>query len=98
MRRVFLFVVLTAIFAAVTSAQAVEASCEFRKCMSICRSDNESGCAGMCGRIVSLCKQLVPKSERMRNARRSNSAHEPVEVDGRAQSPSAERTIRDRRL
>jgi hypothetical protein len=97
MLRVFLFVFLSAIFAAVTSTHGLEASCDFRKCMSIC-GEYESGCAGMCGKIISLCKQMKPKPERTRNARRSNSTHESVEVGGRPQNSSAERTIRDRRL
>ncbi len=67
MRRVFLFIFAATIFVAATSAHGVEASCDFRKCMSICRSEYESGCTGMCGRIISLCKQLVLKPERRGN-------------------------------
>ena len=86
MRHVFFFVFAIVLFTAVGSAHTFEASCDLRKCMDICRNEYESGCAGMCGRIISLCKQLVLKPERTRSARRTNgSPHdEPVELDARA--------------
>ena len=64
MRRVFPFVFAATVFMAVTSAHGVEASCDLGKCMRICSSEYDSGCADMCGRIISLCRQLVPKPER----------------------------------
>ena len=86
MRHGCFFVFAIALFIATSSAHAFEASCDLRKCMDICRSEYESGCAGMCGRIISLCKQLVLKPERTRNERRTNgSPHDdPVELDARA--------------
>jgi len=88
MRRVFPFVFATAILLAVTSTQATEATCDLNKCMSICRSEYGSGCAGMCGRIISLCKQLVPKPERTRSARRnySHRLHGHLKLDSQARS------------
>lgn len=84
MRRVFHFVFAATVFVAVTSAHGVEASCDLNKCMNICRSEYESGCTSMCGRIISLCKRLVLKPERARNARRFNgSPHEPIALDAR---------------
>lgn len=88
MHRVYLFCFAVALFITVTSAHGFEASCDFRKCMNICRSEYESGCAGMCSRIISLCKQLVSKPEWVRNARRANSfPHVPVELGVRARGP-----------
>jgi hypothetical protein len=85
MCRVYLFVFAAAGFVAATSAHGLEASCDLSKCMSICRSDYESGCAGMCGRIISLCKQLVLKPKRMRGAwQPDGTLHEPVELGARA--------------
>jgi hypothetical protein len=84
MRHVVFFVFAIVLFIAVSSAHAFEASCDLRKCMDICRSEYESGCAGMCGRIISLCKQLVFKPERTRNARHANSAHRHIKLDARA--------------
>jgi hypothetical protein len=85
MRRVFPIYFAAVVVVAATSAHALEASCDFRKCMSICRSEYESGCARMCGRIISLCRQLVVKPERLRSARRPNtSPHEPFALYFRA--------------
>ena len=86
MRHVCFSVFAIALFIAMTSAHAFEASCDLRKCMNICRSEYESGCAGMCGRIISLCKQLVLKPERTRNARRSYSSRGGVKLDAQARS------------
>ena len=85
MRHACLFFFAITFFVAMTSAHAREASCDFRECMNICRSEYESGCTSMCGRIISLCRQLVPKPERTRSARRSFSfsQHEPVELGAR---------------
>ena len=87
MRRIFLSVFAAAIFVGATSAHGEEASCDLSKCMSVCRSEYESGCDGMCGRIISLCRQLVPKPERTRSARRSFSPRESIKVDAQARSP-----------
>jgi hypothetical protein len=86
MRHVLFFVFAIVLFIAVSSAHAFEASCDLRKCMDICRSEYESGCAGMCGRIISLCKQLVLKPERTRNARRSHSSRGDIKLDAQARS------------
>jgi hypothetical protein len=61
MRHARSFIFAIAIFIVVMPAHAFEASCDFRKCMSICRSEYEAGCAGMCGRIISLCRRLMLK-------------------------------------
>jgi hypothetical protein len=84
MRHARSFVLVIAIFIVVTPAQAFEASCDFRKCMSICRDEYESGCAGMCGRIISLCRQLVLKPERTRSARGSSQGN--MKRDAQARS------------
>ena len=86
MRRIFLFVFAAAVFVAATSAHGEEASCDLSKCMSICLSEYEAGCTGMCGRIISLCRQLVSKPERTRSARRSFGARERIKVDAQARS------------
>ena len=86
MRRVTIFAFVATVFAAATSAHAFEASCDFRKCMNICRSEYGSGCAGMCGRIISLCKQLVVKPVRARNARRAYGAGERIKLDAQVRS------------
>jgi hypothetical protein len=88
MRRIFLFVFAAAALIA-AQARAEEASCDLRKCMSICRNDYESGCAGMCGRIISLCRQLVAKPERTRNARRSQSSRGDIKLDAQARIAAA---------
>ena len=80
MRRIFLFVFAAAALIA-AQARAGEASCDLRKCMSICRSDYETGCARMCGRIISLCRQLVAKPERARNTRRAYGARGRIYLD-----------------
>ena len=42
----------------------------------------------MCGRIISLCKQLVPKPKRTRGAwQPDGTLHEPVELGARAKVP-----------
>lgn len=69
-----------------TPAQAFEASCDFRKCMIICRGEYESGCAGMCGRIISLCRELVVKPERPRNVQRVYRAHGRMKLDAQVRS------------
>ena len=84
MRRICLLAFVATVLVAATSAHAFEASCDFRKCMTICRSEYESGCTGMCGRIISLCRQLVLKPERTRSARHANSAHKHIKLDARA--------------
>jgi hypothetical protein len=86
MRHVCLFVSAIAFFIGVTSVRALEASCDYRECMNICRNEYEPGCTGMCSRIISLCRQLVPKPERTRNARRSFSARENIKVNAQARS------------
>ena len=88
MRRVCFFVFAAAIFVAATLAYGEEASCHYRECMNICRNEYEPGCAGMCGRIISLCRQLVPKTERTRSARRSFSSRESIKVNAQARSAS----------
>ena len=87
MRRIFLSVFAAAIFVAATSAHGEEASCDLSKCMSICLSEYEAGCTGMCDRIISLCRQLTVKPERTRNARRAYGSRESVKVDAQARSP-----------
>jgi hypothetical protein len=55
--------------------------------MTICRGEYEPGCAGMCGRIISLCKQLVLKPETLsRGAKRlrRNSSREGKQIDSDA--------------
>ena len=86
MRRVCLFVFAAAIFVAATSAHGEEVSCDYRECMNICRSKYEPGCVRMCGRIISLCKQLVPKPERTRNAQRAFSARGHIGLYAQARS------------
>ena len=86
MRRVCFFVFAAAVFVAATSAHGGEASCDYRECMNICRNEYEPGCTGMCGRIISLCRQLVPKPERTRSARRSFSSRESIRVNAQARS------------
>jgi hypothetical protein len=84
MRHTRSFIFAIAIFMIATPGQAFEASCSFRKCMTICRGEYESGCAGMCGRIISLCRQLVLKPETLsRGAKRlrRNSSHEGKQID-----------------
>ena len=86
MRRIFLFVFTIVLFIDVGAAHAFGASCDFRKCMNICRSEYDAGCTSMCGRIISLCKQLVLKPERTRSARRSFGARGNIEPDAQARS------------
>jgi hypothetical protein len=78
------FVFAIAVFVALTPAHAFEASCDFRECMNICRSEYEPGCTGMCARIISRCRQLVPKLERMRSARRSYNSRGDIKLDAQA--------------
>lgn len=80
MRCAFRFVLAAAVLVTLASVHAEEASCDFRQCMNICRSNYESGCAGMCGRIISLCNRLVSKPQRTRNARRNDSRHLPEQT------------------
>ena len=87
MRHARSFIFAIAIFMIATPAQGFEASCSFRKCMTICRGEYESGCAGMCGRIISLCRQLVLKQETLsRSAKRlrRNSSREGKQIDSGA--------------
>jgi hypothetical protein len=86
MRHARSFVFAIAIFIVVTPALAFEASCDSRKCMVICRDEYESGCAGMCGRIISLCRQLVLKPERPRNVKRVYRAHGRMKLDAQARN------------
>jgi hypothetical protein len=86
MRHAFLFAFAAWIFVAVTSAHGVEASCDQNKCMNICRSEYESGCAGMCGRIISLCRELVLKPEHARSTRRAHSAYRQINLDAQDRS------------
>lgn len=86
MRRVCFFVFAATVFVAATLAHGEEASCDYRECMNICRNEYEPGCTGMCSRIISLCRQLVPKPERTRSARRSFSPRESIKVDAQARS------------
>jgi hypothetical protein len=86
MCRVCFFVFVTVLFIAVSPGHAFEASCDLRKCMDICRNEYESGCAGMCGRIISLCRQLVQKPERTRSARHSVIPRGNIEPDAQARS------------
>lgn len=68
-------------------AHAFEASCDFRKCMSICRREYEAGCAGMCGRIISLCRRLMLKQATLsRGAKRlrRNSSRKGKQIDSDA--------------
>jgi len=80
MRCALRFVLAIAVFVVSASAHAQEASCDFRQCMNICRSGYESGCTGMCGRIISLCNRLVSKPQRTRNARRNDSRRLPEQI------------------
>ncbi len=80
------FALAIAIFIVATPAQAFEASCDFRKCMTICRGEYESGCGGMCGRIISLCRQLVLKPGRTRSARGAYSSQGNMKLDAQARS------------
>jgi hypothetical protein len=82
MRQVSILVFAGVLFTTASSVHSLEASCDFRKCMSICRSDYESGCAGMCGRIILLCKQLVLRPERTSSVRRSS--REGIKLHARA--------------
>jgi hypothetical protein len=89
MRHARSFVFATAIFFVALPAHAFEASCDFRKCMAICRGEYEPGCAGMCGRIISLCRQLVLKQETLsRSAKRlrRNSSHKQIDSDALARN------------
>jgi hypothetical protein len=91
MRRVFIFAFVAMISVAVTSARSMEASCDLSRCMSICRSANESDCTGMCGRIISLCRRLVAgQGMPSRGAKRPhrNDIHEDKQIkfDARARS------------
>ena len=86
MRHACLFLFAIAFFIGATSAHARDASCGFRECMNICRSEYEPGCTSMCGRIISLCRQLVPKPERTRSARRSLISRGDIERDPQARS------------
>jgi hypothetical protein len=86
MRRVCFFVFAAAVFVAATSANGEEASCDYRECMNICRNEYEPGCAGMCGRIISLCRQLVPKPAAMRSARPNHSRRLHRKLDAQALS------------
>jgi hypothetical protein len=87
MRGVFYICGLAIVVSIVTaSAHGVEASCDFRKCMSVCRTEYESACAGMCGRIISLCRQLVLNSDRAPNARREVSSRGRIKHDAQARS------------
>ena len=86
MRHARSFVFAIAILIVVTPALAFEASCDSRKCMVICRGEYESGCAGMCGRIILLCRQLVLKPERSRNVQRVYRAHGRMKLDAQARS------------
>jgi hypothetical protein len=85
MRRARTFVFVIAILIVMTPAHASEASCDFCKCMSIYRGEYESGCAGMCGRIISLCRQLVLKPERARSARGASGSQGNMKLDAQAQ-------------
>lgn len=92
MRRICLFVFAAAVFFAVASAHAVEASCDLNTCMSICRSEYESGCVSMCGRIISRCKKLVLRQDMSwrgtkRLRRNSPGEHKQIESNARARSP-----------
>jgi len=93
MRYACLFVFAITVFIGVTSAHAREASCEFRECMNICHSEYELGCTSMCGRIISLCRQLVPRPERTRIARRSYSTRGNINLDAQARSSRSHRLI-----
>jgi hypothetical protein len=85
MRRVLLFVFAVTIFIVATSARGVEVSCDFSKCLNICRGEYESGCTGMCNRIISLCRQLLVKPARTSSERRVHSSpDEPAALDARA--------------
>jgi hypothetical protein len=86
MRHARSFVFATAIFFVALPAHAFEASCDFRKCMAICRGEYEPGCAGMCGRIISLCRQLVLKPGRTRSARGAYSSQGNMKLDAQARS------------
>lgn len=86
MRHARSFIFAIAFFMIATPAQAFEASCDFRKCMIICRGEYESGCAGMCGRIISLCRELVVKPERPRNVQRVYRAHGRMKLDAQVRS------------
>jgi hypothetical protein len=86
MRRVCFFVFAVVVFVAATSAHGEEASCDYRECMNICRSEYEPGCDSMCGRIISLCRQLVLKPERTRNARRVYGSRGDIRLDAQARS------------
>jgi len=86
MRRVCFFVFAAVVFVAATSVHGEEASCDYRACMNICRNEYEPDCTGMCGRIISLCRQLVPKPERTRSARRSFRSRESIKVNAQVRS------------
>lgn len=86
MRHICLVGLAVAFLSAVLPARAFEASCDFRKCMNICRSEYESGCTDMCGRIISLCRQLVLKPGRPRNVQRVYRAHGRMNLDTQARS------------
>ena len=86
MRHACFFVFAIVLFIAVSSAHAFEASCDLRKCMNVCRSEYESGCASMCGRIISLCKQLVVKPVRARNTRQAYGARGRIKLDAQVRS------------
>ena len=86
MRRVCFFVFAAAVFVAATLAHGEKASCDYRECMNICRNEYEPGYTGMCGRIISLCRQLLPKPERTRSAQRSFSSRESIKVNAQVRS------------
>jgi hypothetical protein len=86
MRHACLFFLAVTFFIGVACAHARDASCDFRECMNICRNEYEPGCAGMCGRIISLCRQLVVKPERTRSARRSFISRGNIERDAQVRS------------
>jgi len=72
MRSISIVFFTAMIFLCAAQARSEVPSCYFRTCMSICRDDfdAEYSCTGMCGRIISLCRRLVPKPERTGGERR----------------------------
>jgi hypothetical protein len=88
MRSVYPFIFAAVAFFAVASTHAVEASCDLSRCMSVCRSEYDSGCAGMCGKIISMCRQLTVKPRRTRSARpnKTRRSHRYIRLDAQARS------------
>lgn len=90
MRGVVIFTVLASVAVFGGAAFAAAPSCNFGRCMSICRDEKfeENRCPHMCGRIISLCRRLMSNQRDATRPRVDGQRPKHIDLDAQAGRPT----------